>query len=736
MKTLYIKNARRTFSAARDNHGVVHIEAANDVAALYGLGYLHATDRPTQILFARVIASGRSSERIADKPELVETDRFFRRVGLYRNLHREVGTLDDQSFELMQGYCEGVNDALASSLRSLPMWATGFQPEPWDPPSVLLVGNLLNFGGLAVSQQQNERLLIELVQAGVDGDKLKELFRPALDELDLELLRKIQISSRLSDEAIEVLTDLPRLAGSNAWAVSPSRSASGHALLACDPHLEVNRLPSVWYEAVLHAGKDWVMGATLPGCPFFAVGRNKQLSWGVTYFKGDTSDFFVEDCRNHRGQWQYRRGDQWHDFQVREEAIVRKGGQTERMTVFSSPQGTLDVDLSQVHPEKGGYFLSTLWTGDHGGGAATMMTWLRLGQQKNVKDAMHLVRSCPQPTLCWVFADEEGNIGKQTNGWFPRRRDRHSGLLPVPAWDEKNHWQGWLPFDLLPCEYNPERGFVATANESQQLSSGSDLVSQPVPSYRKRRIDERLGEIPSATIEDMQALQYDVTSLQARDLLPMFLSHLPEGPVKTKLAVWDFTYDPNSLEATLFTRLYRNVLLQIFGEGSGSIGWRRMLYLSSRAGFSMMMVTAIDRLLTQDTSLWWEGRDKGELIRAAAVSLAEQPDQAWAITNAFSFTNRYFEGRFVGRALGFHTNELPMRGCHATPFQGHLLRVARRETTFAPSYHFVTDMGTQVAHTNLPGGASESWLSRWYKNDVSNWLEGTYKELRSQPNRT
>ena len=107
-----------------------------------------------------------------------------------------------------------------------------------------------------VGQQQNERILLDLIHAGVADDKLRELFHPMLDGADFDLLRRVKIASQLSDEALELMTDLPRLAGSNAWAVSPKRSATGSALLACDPHLEVNRLPAIWYEAELHWETD------------------------------------------------------------------------------------------------------------------------------------------------------------------------------------------------------------------------------------------------------------------------------------------------------------------------------------------------------------------------------------------------------------------------------------------------------------------------------------------------
>jgi penicillin amidase len=284
----------------------------------------------------------------------------------------------------------------------------------------------------------------------------------------------------------------------------------------------------------------------------------------------------------------------------------------------------------------------------------------------------------------------------------------------------------------LPRVYDPPEGFVASANENINPPGGPQMVTQPVPDYRRRRIDERLADLPAATVKDMQDLQYDVISMQARDLLKIFLPHLPDGPIKERLAAWDCGYAPESAEATLFSRLYRNVLLEIFGQDpnkQGGFGWRRMLYLCSRAGFSMMVVTCIDRLLKKEDSLWWREQGKEPLIRAAVEKLHGEADQPWSVTNAFKFTNRFFESQFVGRALGIQTSELPMRGCHATPFQGHLLRAAKRETTFAPSYHFVTDLGTQEAWTNLPVGPSESWFSRWYKSDIPRWLSGEYKRL-------
>ena len=730
MKRLELKNARRRFVAARDEQGVPHIEAESRRAALYGLGYLHATDRPTQILFARAVAAGTTSARIADTPQLFETDCFFRRAGLALRLDSEIRQLSDACFADVTAYCEGINDGMEEAGRSLPMWAARFWPQPWTQQSVLLIGNLMSFGGLAIGQQQSERLLLELIQLGIDEERLRELFRPHLDQADLALLRRIKLSPNLSDETLELITDLPRLAGSNAWAVAPRRSATGSALLASDPHLEVNRLPPIWYEASLRWDDRYVIGASLPGSPMFAVARTADLSWGVTYLKGDTSDHFIEDVR--RGgstAWQYRRGNHWHDFLVREEAIERKDNDPEQLKIFYNAEGTLECDPEQ---QGEGLLLSTAWTGERAGVGRAIGMWLDLLDCPSVAAAMDVVKEGSVPTLCFVFADRAGHIGSQGSGWIPLRGGGHSGLLPIPAWDEANHWQDWHPGSDLPSEYDPPRGFVSSANENVNVPGGPQLVTLPSPDYRKRRIDECLEALPQASLADMQALQYDVLSTQARDLLAVFLPHLSDGPLKERLANWDLRYSPESTEAVLFQQLYSHVILEVFGQApieKGGIGWRRMLYLCSRIGYSTMVLACVDRVLQQESSSWWRERDKGELIRRAAAQLELDGCPTWAEFNVFRLTNRFFEGHLVGRLFGFDAGEIPMPGCHATPFQGHVLRSAKREETFAPSYHFVTEMGSDCAWTNLPGGPSESRFSKFYKIDMPLWQAGEYKRL-------
>ncbi|MBI1248426.1 hypothetical protein GC197_11390 [bacterium] len=715
----------RDISIERDQAGIPHITAKTCEDALYGLGYMHATDRQTQILFARAVAAGQAAESIAARDELLETDRFFRRVGLHRNQAREQEYWPAEIQEQVKAYCEGVNDGMKAVGNTLPMWAVGFEPAKWDPVSVLLIGNLLGFGGLAVSQLENERIVIELIQGGCDEEALRELFPGRLDHVDFDLVRKVHHVRRMSDDALEVLMDLPRLAGSNAWAVGPSRTKSGQPILCSDPHLETNRLPAIWYEAVLKWNGEYAMGATLPGCPLFAVGRTNRISWGVTYMKGDTTDFFIEEVRkSEKGNWQFRRDESWIDFQVREEQIGCKGKPTTTLRVLENPQGVLEVDPEQFGE---GYYFSMAWSGMAARSGMAIATWLQMLAAESAAEALDVAKHCPQPTLCWVVADSYGNIGMQGNGRFPRRRNDISGLGPVAAWDARHHWQGIVSKELLPRIYNPECGFIATANENINEPNRPKFVSQTLPDYRKRRIAERLSEMNEVTVEQMQELQYDLLSIQAREMLPILLPFAPDA-LKERLRDWDFRFNTDSVEAVHFQRFYRNTLLEIFGHERG-MGPRRTLYLVTRAGFSSMIIAACDAILKKDQSLWWQSRDKAEMIRTAGEKALQEKELTWGEFNSFHFTDRFFGGGRVGRLLGFDSPEYPMPGCHATIFQGHVLQTATRESTFAPSYHMVTDLATDEAWTNLPGGPSESRFSWYYKSDVPLWLAAEYKRL-------
>ena len=137
------------------------------------------------------------------------------------------------------------------------------------------------------------------------------------------------------------------------------------------------------------------------------------------------------------------------------------------------------------------------------------------------------------------------------------------------------------------------------------------------PDYRKRRIDERLATMPAATIEQMQALQYDVVNIQAREMLPYILPHLPDGEIRERLSDWGLSFPhPQPGSRVVPTAVYQ-FDHRSFLAHEEAIGWRRILFLCTRGGYSNMIMTLADRVLKNDASVWWHGRQRRELVQRA-----------------------------------------------------------------------------------------------------------------------
>src|SRR5262249_11319988 len=119
--------------------------------------------------------------------------------------------------------------------------------------------------------------------------------------------------------------DLGLLTGgmSNAWAVSPAKSATGTALLASDPHLRP-QMPSIWYEAHLCGDGLDVVGATMPGVPFVLIGHNQSIAWGITASIVDPQDLFIER-RSPERPGVYETPDGWQPLTIRREEIRVRG---------------------------------------------------------------------------------------------------------------------------------------------------------------------------------------------------------------------------------------------------------------------------------------------------------------------------------------------------------------------------------------------------------------------------
>jgi len=709
-----IEGAGRPIEIARDDAGVPHVRGASSADVLRGLGHCHGVDRPLQIVLARLIVQGRAAEVLGASDELVALDTLFARLDLGREAAAQVALLSPGCREQLEAYCSGLSEALLAR-RPWELALLRHRPEPWRPADCVVLSRLMGYIGLAQTQGDVERIILELVQGKIDAALLAELLPGGLGQLDAELLRSVRLGSRVLPTASGL--GLPSIAASNAWAVAPERTRDGSALLAADPHLEINRLPAIWYEAVLDDGERWCAGATMPGLPAVLIGRSADVAWGLTYGGGDAVDSWVEDCRDGCSLRIVDGERRWPAFRRREVLVRRRGGAPLQLTVHENEHGVLDGD-----PHVAGRYLCTRWAAAHDTGAASLTAMLELTGAGSAGAAARLLREV-EFSFNWVLADRDGAIAHQMSGRIPRRR-RGDGLLALAGWEGENDWDGYLAAEELPRRPHPGEGFVASANEDVNAYGAAPVISLPVASYRIERIAELLGTRSDWTVADFERMQMDRVSLQARRFVAVLAPLLSADRRFDAIAAWNCAYDDGSRPAAWFEAFYAALVEDALTRACGDAG---RFILRDTAMVAAHFGLLDDVLLRSDGGWHGAGGRDAAFLRAARQAFATAP-ATLAERQPLVMGHLLWHGRVPAWA-GFDQRPGALRGGRATIHQGQRLRVSGRDICIGPSYRMVTELATQTLRTTLAGGPSDRRLSRWYSSGVADWWSGRHKTL-------
>ena len=712
----------------RNDAGVAHINAANLEDAQFGLGFCHARDRGLQMLLMRILGRGRGCEQLQDTAELLVWDRFFRRWNLGGDAVSEEAALSERARATVEAYCRGVN--LFFSKKGIPweLRLLGCRFETWTVADTFLIAKLAGLIALAQAQTELEQFIVECVRQGIRREQLEELFPGQLGGLDEALLRQVRVPEPLVPESLKWASALPRLMASNNWVIAGAKTASGQPFLCNDPHLEVNRLPAIWYEAVLRwqsaDGPHYAMGATFPGIPGVSIGRTRDLAWGITYAFMDCMDSWVEDCRAGK----YRRGDDWLPFETRKEIIRRKKNPPLEIVFHENPHGVLSGN-----PNETGYYLATRWSCGEATSATALAGGCGILEARTVEEGQAILGRLANSSWNWVLADRAGNIGYQMSGKAPRRRAGVSGLVPLPGWDPANDWQGFHAPEDLPRALNPPAGFLATANEDLNHLGKVHPINLPMASYRANRIHAVLARPGRRTLAEMQKLQLDLYSTQAELFMPMIRPLLAEfaaqhGEAVRLLEEWNLTYASESKAAFLFEQVYRALMSEVFGESAGAFGAAVLERAMAETCLFFDFYGNFDRILLAEQSVWFGSRTRPEIYRAALTKALPTPPEPYGQKRKVLMRHLLFGGK-LPRWLGFD-RPLELPGNRATVHQGQIYRGGGRETSFGPALRFVTDLATDEIQSTLAGGPSDRRFSKWYRTGITDWIEGRYKTLR------
>ncbi|MCZ7529017.1 MAG: penicillin acylase family protein [Acidimicrobiia bacterium] len=695
----------------RDEHGVPHIRVDDLAGAYWGMGYCHALDRGMQMGLVRLLGQGRVAECLDPSESSIEIDTFFRRMNWAGHTESQVGALTSETRTLIDSYCTGVNAGFERS-RPWEFRLLRYRPEPWTIEDTLLMARVTGYVTLAQSQAEIERLFVEMVQAGIDDDRLEALFPGCLQNLDRELLGRVELGERIVPEELKWGASGPRMMASNNWAVAATHSSTGSALIANDPHLEVNRLPNVWVEQVIELPDDTVLTANMPGLPGPLVGRNRHVGWGATYTFMDAVDSWVEDCRDGA----FRRNDEFVPFTERREQILVKKGDPVDVVFHENMHGVLDGD-----PNVEGLYLATRWAPAESG-AATLNATAEVWGARNVEDLQRVLGRI-ETSWNWVTADSTGRIAYQMSGLFPVRPEGTSGFVPMPGWDPEWDWRGFAEPEELPRVLDPPEGMIVTANNDLNRFGDVDPINMPMGDYRARRIESLLSEDPP-DLATFKRIHADTYSLQAEEVMSILRPLLPDSAVGRRLAGWDCHYDLDSRGAALFENFYRELLVEVFAPGG--MGQPVVDHLVDTTGIFIDFYQNFDRVLMAETSSWLGDRNRESVFRAAFDRVDGTENRTWGEVNRVTLTNILLGGK-LPRWAGFDVGPIAIPGGRATPHQGQIYESAGRQTSFAPSLRWMADMGRSEIHTSLAGGPSDRRFSKWYTSDLERWKRSEYK---------
>jgi penicillin amidase len=589
--SLRVRGLRAPVDVVRDRWGVPHIYAANEHDLFFAQGFVQASDRLYQMEVWKRAGQGRLAEVFG--AAFVGRDTAARKLRYRGSMEAEYASYGPHTRPILQAFTDGVNAYLSLHANDLPreFALAGFAPEPWKPEDCLQRMAAYGLMGNADAELRNA-LLVQ----GLGSDRAARFIAPhprvalerpsaQLDGLTPDLLHDYVGS----DLRIEVPN------GSNNWVVAGSKSATAKPLLANDPHRTL-AIPSLRYLVHLVAPGWDVIGAVEPALPGVGIGHNRDIAWGITVLPIDQQDLYVEDARGASIRT------------IRDTIKVKNARPVEVTLEFTKHRPIVWRDGNRV--------LALRWVGAEPGTAGYLAS-LAIDRARNWSEFLAACRRWKVPAENIVYADRHGNIGEQSAGLAPRRS--WTGLLPVTARDRE--WRGWIPFDELPRQFNPSRGFIATAND--QVIPDTDtrnLGYAWATPFRVDRIREVLSTDRKFTVGDLGALQNDVTSLAARRYLAALRNAHPEAgdPAASLLLAWDSVLSLDSSAAPLYEiwldRLRRDLLARELPEPLRGAASRAMtsatlidltehdpaLLLSSLAG----AWTESKKLFGDDPSQW------------------------------------------------------------------------------------------------------------------------------------
>jgi penicillin amidase len=611
----------------RDNMGIPHIYATTPHDLFFAQGFIHAQDRFWQMDFYRHVGEGRTAEMFGASQ--VETDMFLTTLGWRKTSLEEYEALTPESKAILGAYADGVNSyihgktneelSLEYAVLDLPIINPNYIVEPWEPVNTLAWARALAWD---LKSNINEEIQLAILMKTLTPEQIEELFPPYPSDHPI-IVNKIGDGNSSNASPSIASVNIPETTfaalqhnasllndvlgppvdgkGSNSWVVSGELTTTGKPLLANDPHLGII-MPSIWYQMSLHCkpkndGCPYdFSGFSLAGAPGVVLGHNDRIAWGFTFAEEDVMDLFIEKV-NPENPNQYEVNGEWVDFETYTEKINVAGSDPVEITVRATRHGPVisetygslkneddpDDEEFVAFKDRAGielpqdYVIALSWTALSTGNTYNQGNPLEaiwgFNKAQNWDEFREAASHLNAPGQNLVYADVDGNIGYQTSGTIPVRKNG-DGLAPVPGWTSEYDWVGSVPFEEMPYTLNPMEGFIAPANNKIVGDDYPHFITVHYDyGFRADRIVDLIESAPGKIdIPYFQMMHADAYDASADTFVPLLLemnaqfTKPNEAIAIDSLQGWDYQATADSQAAAVYAAFWRHLLKNTFND--------------------------------------------------------------------------------------------------------------------------------------------------------------------------
>ena len=708
-----------------DSLRIPHIQAKNEDDLYATQGFIAARDRMWQMELQTHFAAGRVSEIVGKRA--IDLDRKNRRIGLAwaaKNAHDKLKESSPEVYASLLAYATGVNKYIKETPKAnLPIEykLLNYTPETWTPlKSCLLIKYMANdLCGYddddiftQYQQELGDSLFAELFPDQFPEDTVAIIpFPNCSDQNPLVQAQREQINTQIVESQVKQVSTskfynrfskIDPDNGSNNWALAPSKTDGKSTLLSNDPHLGLN-LPSLWYTVQLQTPNLNCYGVSLPGLPFIVIGHNEQIAWGLTNAGRDVRDWYQIQNINAK-TYQGPNGEM--PFRNQVEVFNTKEGDVIIDTVKYTHLGPVVYD-QHFNTEPTRLNQAMYWTAHQS--ETELIAFYDIIRAKNYTQFTQAASMFNAPGQNFLFIDRKGNIGLNQQGQFMDRTDGSGKFI--------QEMKSYSPYSFIPKSrnpeaFNPEIGFLSSANQHPLRTESEYAAHGNFEHYRNRRIHSVLNEAENWDVQNMIQLQNDNYTLLAEEILPTILSFIEQSEFKEILTKWNYESNADSKAATLFHQFWKKFK---------ALCWDELSAISDQYIYPEEIITS--RFIQNHPNHAFF-----DIVSTPQVeSLPDLVKITWDST-----INQYASFSEVPKYGNYKQTIITHLSKSLTPFSrevfvgGGRLIVNATKVDHGPSWRMVVKMNPSAIETYgiYPGGQSGNPASKYYDNFLPYWESG------------